>query len=618
MMKQMVAGIVSWAMHCIALYAAPAEPVGVQSPDGKLRFECSISKADQYKLNYTVWYGQTQVVLLSVLGLNCKANWQDHLQIDSVQSTTVNANWKPVLGEQANIPDHYNEITVSLSAIDRSRKGVMQLIVRAYNEGIAFRYFFPEMLETQILEIKQEATSFHLPDQSTAFFTEKAQGRYMRQPLHDWKREAEMPLTISLQNGLWMSLLQAGQTNYSRMRLTTKADNYLAASLYGEVVETSPFATPWRIVLVAQTPGELLEHNYLVYNLNPACAIANTGWIKPGRVMREVTLSTAGAKKLVDFAVEQGLDYIHFDAGWYGYEYDITADATRANVDKRRNKTNALDLQEAIRYAKAHGKGVILYVNHRALEKQLDTLLPLYKSWGVAGIKFGFVHTGSHLWTRWLHEAIQKAAAYELMVDVHDEYYPTGFTRTYPNLVTQEGVLGNEAFPGATHNTILPFTRYLAGAGDYTPCFNHPKLTTTKCHQLALPVIFFSPWQYLYWYGRPDNYADRTEIEYWKQLPTTWDETKVIAGTPGEYAVIARRKAQEWYVGAITNTSARTIQLPLKFLTKGQAYRASIYSDGMDSVVAKKELQVQPSSAIQLDLPASGGAVLRIQMINRN
>lgn len=611
----MRAGIVLFLLVAIkgAVCGQMNKPVTLQSPDGKFRFECSISAAHNDGLRYRIWYEDKMLIGSSALGLSGRTNWKDQLKIDSVATASVAASWVPVSGEQSLIPDKYNSAVISLSARNASRKGVMQLQIRAYNEGVAFRYFFPEMMETQILELKQEHTSFQLPEETQAFHSDKAQARYTLQPVNNWSRECELPLTATLKTGGWVSILQAGQTNFSRMRLITTGSNLLTANLYGEVVETSPFATPWRIVMAAATPGELLEHNYIVYNLNPPCALNNTSWIKPGRVMREVTLSTAGARKLVDFAVEQGLDYIHFDAGWYGYEYDIEADATRANVDPRRNKTNRLDLQEAIRYAKANGKGVILYVNHRALERQLDTLLPLYKSWGVAGIKFGFVHTGSHLWTRWLHDAIRKAAAYELMVDVHDEYYPTGFSRTYPNLVTQEGVLGNEAFPGATHNTVLPFTRYLAGAADYTPCFNHPKLTTTKCHQLALPVVFFSPWQYLYWYGKPENYDNRAEIECWKQLPTTWDETKVLAGAPGEYAVIARRKGTEWYVGVINNTEARTIKVAMSFLDKSKTYQAVLYTDAAANTVNRSEMKVKGSTPVELMLSASGGAVFCIR-----
>lgn len=320
-----------------------------------------------------------------------------------------------------------------------------------------------------------------------------------------------------------------------------------------------------------------------------------------------------------------GLQYIHFDAGWYGHEYEVSSDATKVNVDPRRNSKGDLDLQEAIRYAKSKDIGVFLYVNHRALERQLDSILPLYKNWGVAGIKFGFVHTGSHRWTTWLHEAVRKCAAYQLMVNIHDDYRPTGFSRTYPNLMTQEGIRGNEEFPDATHNTVLPFTRFVAGAADYTFCyysrkeFGHDKrfIKTTPCHQLALPVIYYSPLQWLFWYDRPSSYKGEPEIAFWEKMPTVWDDTRVIGGEIGQYITIARRKGEEWYIGTITNNDGRTLSVPLQFLEKGRKYTAQIYEDGDETVKTRTHVKeshyiVDNTSILQSTLLPGGGQAIRI------
>ena len=191
------------------------------------------------------------------------------------------------------------------------------------------------------------------------------------------------------------------------------------------IAATELLTTPWRVVMVAESPGRLLENNFLILNLNEPCAIADTSWIKPGKVIREVSLTTAGGKACVDFAVKRGLQYVEYDAGWYGHEYDPNADARAVNLDPKRSK-GPLDLHEVIRYADERGIGIIVYVNHLALEKQLDELLPLYKKWGIKGIKFGFVNVGSQQWTRWLHDAIRKCAEHQFMVDVHDEYRLTG------------------------------------------------------------------------------------------------------------------------------------------------------------------------------------------------
>ncbi|WP_408641496.1 glycoside hydrolase family 97 catalytic domain-containing protein [Spirosoma telluris] len=336
--------------------------------------------------------------------------------------------------------------------------------------------------------------------------------------------------------------------------------------------------------------------------------------------MREVTLSTDGAKKVVDFAVRQHIDYIHFDAGWYGHEYDPLANATTVCVDPGRNPKGDLDLPEVIRYARSKGRKVMLYVNHLALERQLDTLFPLYRRWGVSGIKFGFVSVGSQYWTNWLHEAVKKAAQYQLVVDIHDDYRPSGFSRTYPNLLSQEGVLGNEGFPDATHNTMLPFTRYIAGAGDYTFCFNTDtvrpgKGKTTQAHQLALPVIYFSPLQFLFWYGRPDQYPNTTEFAFWKNLPTVWDDTRLVDGMPGEFVTTARRKGTDWYLGSITNVQARSVLILLKFLPAGKQFMATLYEDDGRGGVKTSHKHVTASTTLTAKLRPSGGMAITLHAL---
>ncbi len=575
----------------------------VSSPDGKLSYRF-ILNADG-KIAYEVQYKQRPIILPSGLGLT-KAqyagnNWNSQFSITKTEKKSTNSVWKPVYGERSEIADKYNELVVALET--KNRAGItMQIIVRAYNEGVAFKYFFPENRKYQIADIGQEETNFIFPSNSKAFFTKNAQGAYEEKALTGWTSGAELPLTLHLSNGLWACIAQADQSNFPRMRLHTVATDQLQSRLFGELTETSPFGSPWRVVMVAEKPGALLENNFIIQNLNPPTPLTNTDWIKPGKVMREMTLSTVGAKKLIDFAVEQQIDYILFDAGWYGSEYEVASDATKVSPLK------SLDLKEVIAYGKARGKGVLLYVNHRAMERQLDTILPLFKSWGVAGVKYGFVHTGSHRWTTWLYDAVKKAAHYGLILDIHDEFTPTGWSRTWPNLLTQEGVRGNEEFPDATHNTILPFTRFIAGAADYTYCFNEKRLLNTKCHQLALSIINYSPLQTLYWYGRPENYTNRDEIELWKYLPTTWEETKVLDGEPGTNVTIARRKGEEWFVGAITNNDARTITIPTDFLSKKKQYEVWVYTDA-EGKVSK---QVTNSKDIQtFSLVAKGGVALR-------
>ena len=244
-------------------------------------------------------------------------------------------------------------------------------------------------------------------------------------------RRETPPCVLETADNKVIAIAEAALVDYSRMRLR-RSDSFehtLVSNLHDPVVAKLPLITPWRVIMAAESAGQLLERNDLLLNLNQPCAIPDTSWIKPGKVIRDVSLSTEGGKACVDFCVKYGLQFIEYDAGWYGDQEDEKSDARTVS---RQN----LDLQDVIRYAKERGIGVIVYVNRRHLERQLDELLPLYKSWGLAGIKYGFVQHGSQKWTAWMHDVIRKTAEYGLMVDVHDEYRMTGWQRTYPNFMT--------------------------------------------------------------------------------------------------------------------------------------------------------------------------------------
>jgi alpha-glucosidase len=365
------------------------------------------------------------------------------------------------------------------------------------------------------------------------------------------------------------------------MRLAyDEATDSIRSQLSGRAKVTAPYTTPWRVVMVAPSPNALLQNNDLFLNLNDPCAIEDTSWIRPGTVIREVTLSTAGGKACVDFAVQQGIDYIHFDAGWYGNEYDESQDATTVTPDmKRTGGKQDLNLQEVIRYAAERGVGVWVYVNRLHLEKQLDTILPLYRDWGIKGVKYGFVQVGNQRVTTWLHEAVRKAADHHLMVDIHDEYRPTGYSRTYPNLLTQEGIRGNEEMPSARHNVITAYTRMLCGAGDYTICWYTPRIQTTHPHQLAASVVFYSPLQFVYWYDKPEQFRGEPGTRFLKDLPTVWDDTRILGGDFGEHIVIARRRGEAWFLGVLNAQDQPALEIPLDFLRPGVSYRAALYED---------------------------------------
>lgn len=583
------------------------------SPDGNLSFEIREIKP-QSELEYEIKYRNQPVILSSRMGIS---GWERDIEIESILDTVVDNVWKPVYGERATVRDNYCQKTFISKARERGAR--LQIIVRAYNNGIAWRYVY---LSNSYLRIESEMTTFAVPENTYCWFAPYAQAEHRRLPVKDWPGEAERPLTLQLANGLYAALCEAEMVNYSRTKffVLPEEENIIRCRMYDAVEEIAPFATPWRVVMVAEQPKELLANNDILLNLNNPCEIKNTEWIKPGKVMRS-RLTTEAGIQLVDFAVKRKLDYIHFDAGWYGPESSKDSDP--------RKPIDALNLPEVVRYAHSKNIGVWLYVNQRALAGYLDELLPLYQSWGIAGIKFGFVHVGSFRWTTWMHEAVKKCADHQLMVDIHDEYRPTGFSRTYPNLLTQEGVRGNEEFPDGVNNTILPFTRYLAGAADATVCYYHRKelkpvlplnarsLLNTPCHQMALALINYSPLQYLYWYDSPDDCQDESELTFFDELFSVWDDTRVLDGRIGEYISIARRKDDVWFAACITNNDARKLDFKLDFLDPGTKYELTLYTDGGEKVktrthVAIQTKQVDHRTVLNLDMLPRGGVAMMI------
>lgn len=558
------------------------------------------------------------------------------LRVHRMSPFAKHGEWKPVYGERNSYPEEFRGILVQLAP----RRGTLPLVeieVRAYNEGLAWRLLFPQGGASSSIQVNAETTTYSFPKGTAAWSTDRAQAKYERVPVEAIQEGCERPFTLEFPGGHFGALSEAGLDDFARMKFSpapAAADGSPSnrATLDSPAEIPVPSAMPWRVLLLGSSAGQLLERNYLPLNLNEASKIADTSWIKPGKVMREVTLSTKGGKALVDFAAKHHIEYIEYDAGWYGHEYDDKQDARTVTPDPDRTgkipNWGGLRLQEVIDYAKSKDVGVILYVNRRHLEKQLDELLPLYKSWGVTGLKYGFVNVGSQQWTRWLHDAVRKAAAHQMMVDVHDEYRPTGLSRTWPNLMTQEGILGNEAMPDATHNVTLPFTRGLAGAGDYTICYYTPRIRTTHPHQLALAVIMYSPWQFVFWYDQPSDFKNEPEMKFFEQLPTVWDDTRVMKGEIGKYISIARRKGDTWWLATANNTEARVLEVPLGFLDAKRRYVVDLYEEPSASnahatmsprtKVAVSSCLLESRTALQLSLPASGGHVAVFRPVSAN
>ena len=625
-------------MLIVAVAAQAVETL--QSPNGKYQFTFSQKEG---KLLYSLDYAGKPVVEAGELGVNIDNHlvesamgipvdnsnvWTNGMEVASVDRRSEDNTWKPVYGEYAQIRDRYNEMTIHLlkggkhqgasNAYDKRQQYLLDIIVRAYDEGVAIRYHFPEATNGLFMHITDDLTSFRFAPGAEAYHYAWAQSHANKVKLLKseaaWKEEAERPLTLRLDNGLYAAIGEAALSDFVRGKLKLKADNELQMALFHPADIITAYDMPWRFIMVGEKAIDLINNKQMVLNLNAPCQIQDASWIKPGKAFRVCRLDMKTCMEGVDFCVDRGLQYIELDAGWYGPEMKMSSSALKVL------ETRDIDMPKLCQYAKSKGIGVWVYVNQRALYQELDQLLPLYEKWGISGIKFGFVQIGSQEWTTWLHNAVKKCADHHIMVDIHDEYRPTGWSRTYPNLMTQEGIGGNEEMPDAEHNTILPFTRFLCGPADYTPCYFNGRVKNTKAHQLAMPVVYYSPITFLYWYDLPNVYKGEKELDFWKYCPTVWDESKALQGEIGEYIVQARRSGNDWFVGAMTGLQARDITLnTADFLQKGKKYRVEIYNDNpalnTRTKVSTVVQTIKAGKILKLHLQPSGGAALRFSLL---
>ena len=551
-------------------------------------------------------------------------NWQ----VTGQARTSVDQTWQPVYGERSLVTNRYNELELLMRS-DQNQKE-MTLFVRLYDEGLAFRYAF-DKLDFWNCTLTAENTQFLFSRDCDTWVTGMAQGAYSKTKLSALKGVGDRPQVIQVNGRKFVAIGEAALVDYSRMKLGKSNEGIGVQSvLSGHVnLDLAGYQSPWRYVMVADHPGQLVQNNDLVLNLNEPNQIQNTSWIKPGEVLREVTLTTAGSFAAIDFAAENNIAYVEFDAGWYGAEEDTLSDATTVTVDPARSK-GPLDLPKVIEYANAKNVGILVYVNKKALHKQLDEILPLYKKWGIKGIKFGFVNVGDQYSTAWLHQAIRKAAKYELMVDVHDEYRPTGYSRTYPNLITQEGIRGDEESPNLNQAIYTLYNRMICGAGDYTNCFFAERVMEKmggRAAQLAKRIAIYSPWQFIFWYDRPykapsrDGGAGSTEsviktdaiTDFYCSIPVVWDDTRFYEGDMDSYAVVARRSASDWYVSILNAGDKRQVVLPLDMLKDQSRYKATLYYQApgkKKAIVSVKEIKLKGQENLTLDVEGNSGCVL--------
>ena len=539
--------------------------------------------------------------------------------------------WRPIFGERAWVLNRYNVLTLDLETIKEHKRASVE--IRLYDEGVAFRTLFNEV-DFWNETVTDEKTQFLFGHNCKIWAADFAQSAYYETDLGNLKKEIDRPQVIQVDKHCFVAVGEAALVDFARMKLKKSSEEWgLQSCLSGNVnLDLADYKTPWRYIMVAKELGELVQNNDFILNLNEPNKIQDTSWIKPGQVLREVTLTTEGALAAIDFASEHNISYIEFDSGWYGAEGDALSNATRVNIDPKYSKVT-LDLHRVVSYAESKGIGVILYVNKKALYQQLDEILPLYKKWGIKGIKFGFVDVGDQLSTAWLHHAIRKAARYGLMVDVHDEYRPTGYSRTYPNLITQEGIRGDEESPTLKQSIYTLYNRMICGAGDYTNCYFAKRVTQKmggRAAQLAKRILFYSPWQFIFWYdrvaGAPEDVgmagSEKAVIrsdkftDFYCSIPVTWDDTRFLDGEMGEYAVVARRSGSDWYIGILNAGDRRTITLPSMMLKSNVTYHGFMYyqpKEGQPEQIRVKNVDaLKKGGNLTIEIAGNSGCVIHL------
>ncbi|XAZ81975.1 glycoside hydrolase family 97 catalytic domain-containing protein (plasmid) [Fibrella sp. ES10-3-2-2] len=591
-----------------SIVAAPKpKTYQASSPDKTTRIEITVD--EQKALVYRMLFANEPVLTWSALGFGLNDVAVGSNAVVKQQRTDTHTEsfaWR--LGENDVIHNNYTELTLDCVSGSVSYR----LIARVFNGSVAFRYVVPKQAGRTSGTIRQEHTTFGLPGDFTIYqYNEETV--FTPTAVADLQKTCDFPATLT--NGrLFLSIGEADNTNYTKAVLTKgTTPNTLVVGFRKDSVQTNDtFQTPWRTVSVATSAIGLHAFSDLPLRLCPPSSQPVPDWIKPGKLIRS-SLTTQGGLNCIDFAATHNLQYVLFDAGWYGAEFRTTSDPTQV--------IPAIDLPKVIQYGKEKNIGVILYVNRVALRTRLDDILPLYKKWGVAGLKFGFVDGLTQEGISWLPGAIKKAYDHGFILDIHDNYKPTGLSRTYPNLLTQEGIRGNENNPDAFHNTVLPFTRFLAGAADYTFCYPNTnryftdnlyksKLQVSKGQQLALSVVYFSPLQAIFWYGNPTDYNDEGEIEFFKRVPTVWNESHYLAGEPGKFISVARRQGTTWYVGSAAGPTDWTGKLSLSFLAPGKRYLATSFEDDGAGSIQKRVAEVGADDSFLVSLKAKGGQAL--------
>lgn len=634
--------------------------VQLTSPNGKLKFSLTLEKEHPV---YDIQYQKQVLVQNSPLSLVFdNGAFGEGLKINKPVFSTKEETYELIVGKSKTVHSLSKEVIIPLEETTTPFRKI-NLVVRAFNDGIAFRYEFPEQPNWKSYVMYAENTTFNVMDNP------KFLGMYL--PSYQTSHEAtyshvkyeeikernlmDMPALFEFPNHIFMAITEAAVRDYAGMYLW-KENGQLQGKLSPKLnqerikVEASlPHQSPWRVFMISNRVGTLIESDLLT-NLNEPCKIEDTSWIKPGKTTftwwnGNVTPDTTFLggnnfptnKYYIDFAARNGLDYHSVygyaeqpwytdDGPWFGFPGE-NSDITKP--------VSSLNMQEICDYAKSQGIQIHLWTNWKPLYAKIDEAFALFEKWGVVGMMIDFMDRDDQEMIRIQEEFLAKAAKHHLFVQFHGSSKPSGLHRTYPNEFTREGTLNYENFKGcmvttADHDISMPFTRLLAGATDYhlggfralpKDKFkiqqSNPYVTSTRCHMLAMYVVLESYLGMIC--DTPEAYEGQPGFEFLQTIPTTWDKTVVPNASVNEYVTVARKHGEDWYVGAINNSQARNVEMALDFLGKGN-YKVTFYKDAKDTDtnpnhLVKETFTVTARDKILLPLASDGGAALHIQPV---
>jgi alpha-glucosidase len=654
----------------------------VTSPDGSIRVDFALTDGVP---TYSVSRFGRELIRQSRLGflLEDAASLDANFRLDSAKRCSLSENWQQPWGEKREIDNVYNELRLLLRQRDNLARELV-IVFRVFDDGIGFRYEWPEQPNLKKIVIKDELTEFALAEDSDvwwipAYESEHYEYLYKKTKLSEVKK-AHTPATFETADGLCLSIHEAALVDFASMVLVGNGGTTLKADLVPwsdgvKVRATVPHHSPWRTIQIADNPGELIT-SYLLLNLNEPSKIADTSWIKPGKyigIWWEMHLgkstwgsgekhgaTTANTKRYIDFAAENGFDGVLVEGWNKGWDGDWTKHGDQFSFTE---SYPDFDLPGLARYAES--KGVHLIGHNETggaipnYERQLDDGFKLYESLGVPAVKTGYVnwsqgmqriddagklvgewHYGQYM-VRHHQHVIEEAAKHKIMLDVHEPVKPTGLRRTYPNLMSGEGARGQEYNAWSPdggnppdHETILPFTRLLAGPMDFTPgIFDvtyeelrpNNRVNTTLAKQLALYVVLYSPLQMAA--DLPENYAAHSDaFQFIRDVPADWEDTRVLHARIGDYVTIVRkdRGGDDWYLGSITDETGRSLEAPLSFLDRDRTYVAEIYRDADDAdwktnptAYKVEQREVDANTVLPLRLAPGGGIAIRFHPLDK-